>query len=298
MLKGQDQRQMAPSLPRFNAVRRGCRRPGKTAPKRKPQGKKPVAPHVAAPAHKTVNLALQGGGAHGAFTWGVLDRLLEERAHPARRRQRHQRRRHERGRALIYGMADGGRDGARELLRRFWQRISESARYTIFQPTPFDRLFGKHDLDHSAGLTRPSTCMTRLLSPYQLNPTDANPAARPAGRAHRLRAPAARHHGQALRLRHQRTHRQDPRLPARGDLRRRAAGLEPACRRCSAPSRSTARPIGTAATWAIPPCSRCSMAARPATSCWWRSTRSASTRCRPPRAPSWTASTTSPSTPR
>jgi NTE family protein len=97
---------------------------------------------VAAPAHKTVNLALQGGGAHGAFTWGVLDRLLEDErilldgvsATSAGAMN---------GAALIYGMADGGRDGARELLRRFWQRISESARYTIFQPTSFDRLFGK-----------------------------------------------------------------------------------------------------------------------------------------------------------
>ena len=144
-----------------------------TAPKRRPRGKKPAAPHVAVPAHKTVNLALQGGGAHGAFTWGVLDRLLEDErilldgvsATSAGAMN---------GAALIYGLADGGRDGARELLRRFWQRISESARCTIFQPTPFDRLFGKHDLDHSPAY-QAFDFMTRLLSPYQLNPTDANP---------------------------------------------------------------------------------------------------------------------------
>jgi NTE family protein len=143
------------------------------APKRKGRGKKPAAPHVAVPAHKTVNLALQGGGAHGAFTWGVLDRLLEDErivldgvsATSAGAMN---------GAALIYGLADGGRDGARELLRRFWQRISESARYTIFQPTPFDRMFGKHDLDHSPAY-QAFDFMTRLLSPYQLNPTDANP---------------------------------------------------------------------------------------------------------------------------
>ncbi len=46
---------------------------------------------------KSINLALQGGGAHGAFTWGVLERLARGRAHRCRRHQRHQRRRHERG---------------------------------------------------------------------------------------------------------------------------------------------------------------------------------------------------------
>jgi NTE family protein len=120
-----------------------------------------------------VNLALQGGGAHGAFTWGVLDRLLEDErllidgisATSAGAMN---------GAALIYGMADGGRDGARELLRRFWKRISDSGRYSIFQPTPFDRLFGKHDLDHSPAF-QAFDFMTRLLSPYQLNPTAANP---------------------------------------------------------------------------------------------------------------------------
>jgi NTE family protein len=143
------------------------------APKRQRRGKKLPAPHVAADARKTVNLALQGGGAHGAFTWGVLDRLLEDdrilldgiSATSAGAMN---------GAALIYGMADGGRDGARELLRHFWQRISESARYTIFQPTPFDRLFGKHDLDHSPAY-QAFDFMTRMLSPYQLNPGDANP---------------------------------------------------------------------------------------------------------------------------
>jgi NTE family protein len=144
-----------------------------TAPKRQRKSKTPTAPRVTTDARKTVNLALQGGGAHGAFTWGVLDRLLEDErilldgisATSAGAMN---------GAALIYGMADGGREGARALLRQFWQRISESARYTIFQPTPFDRLFGKHDLDHSPAY-QAFDFMTRLLSPYQLNPTDANP---------------------------------------------------------------------------------------------------------------------------
>src|SRR5438128_9390207 len=74
---------------------------------------------------KIVNLALQGGGSHGAFAWGVLDRLLED------------------GRVgfegitatsagsmnavvLAYGIAIGGRDGAREVLRLFSERVSEA----------------------------------------------------------------------------------------------------------------------------------------------------------------------------
>ena len=122
---------------------------------------------------KTVNLALQGGGAHGAFTWGVLDRLLEDErltvdgisATSAGAMN---------GAALVYGMAEGGRDGARELLRRFWQRISEFSRFSVFQPTVFDRMFGKYDLDHSP-VYHAFDLMTRVLSPYQLNPTDVNP---------------------------------------------------------------------------------------------------------------------------
>ena len=130
-------------------------------------------PAKAAAKVKTVNLALQGGGAHGAFTWGVLDRLLEDErlvvdgisATSAGAMN---------GAALVYGMAEGGREGARELLRRFWQRISEFARYSVFQPTVFDRMFGKYDLDHSP-VYQAFDLMTRVLSPYQLNPTDVNP---------------------------------------------------------------------------------------------------------------------------
>ena len=66
-----------------------------------------------------VNLALQGGGAHGAFTWGVLDRLLEERAPGDRGHQRHLGRRDERGRAGLRhgdGRAGRGARGARPVL--------------------------------------------------------------------------------------------------------------------------------------------------------------------------------------
>src|SRR5438105_3983578 len=93
--------------------------------------------------HKLVNLALQGGGNHGAFTWGVLDRLLED------------------GRlsfdgitassagainatVLAYGLIAGGLiaggpEGAREALRTFWSRISGASMATpIPRPSLFD----------------------------------------------------------------------------------------------------------------------------------------------------------------
>lgn len=128
---------------------------------------------VELPATRPVSLALQGGGAHGAFTWGVLDRLLEDgrcelsgiSATSAGAMN---------GAMLVYGMLDGGAEGARALLRRFWMRIAESGRWSIFRPTPFDKLAGNHNLDSSPAYAF-FDLMTRSLSPYQLNPTGLNP---------------------------------------------------------------------------------------------------------------------------
>jgi NTE family protein len=122
---------------------------------------------------RTVSLALQGGGAHGAFTWGVLDRLLEDRriiingisATSAGAMN---------GAMLVYGMVDGGREGARRLLRRFWEQIGAAGQWSIFRPTPLDRLSGNHNLDHSPAYHF-FDLMTRSLSPYQFNPTGLNP---------------------------------------------------------------------------------------------------------------------------
>ncbi|MFO0996724.1 MAG: patatin-like phospholipase family protein [Alphaproteobacteria bacterium] len=120
-----------------------------------------------------MSLALQGGGAHGAFTWGVLDRLLED----------------ERvvidgisgtsagamnGAALAYGMIRGGREGARELLSRFWNEIGRSARWSPFQPTWFDNWWGTGSLDLSPAYFA-FDMWSRLFSPYQFNPFDYNP---------------------------------------------------------------------------------------------------------------------------
>ena len=81
---------------------------------------------------KAVNLALQGGGAHGAFTWGVLDRLLEDgrvaiegvSATSAGAMN---------GACLAYGMAVGGPAAARRVLERFWTGVSDAA-FSLAQP--------------------------------------------------------------------------------------------------------------------------------------------------------------------
>ena len=72
-----------------------------------------------------LGLALQGGGAHGAFTWGVLDALLEQRANPIVAVS---------GASagamnallLAHGLLAGGRDGARETLNQFWTALGQS----------------------------------------------------------------------------------------------------------------------------------------------------------------------------
>jgi NTE family protein len=120
-----------------------------------------------------INLALQGGGAHGAFTWGVLDRLLEDEsiafegvsATSAGAMN---------AVVLAYGFAEGGRDGARRALAQFWRRISHAALSSPLHPTPIDKLLGNHTLDHSPSYIG-FDLMTRLLSPYQFNPLNLNP---------------------------------------------------------------------------------------------------------------------------
>jgi NTE family protein len=129
------------------------------------------APAAAGAARRPINLALQGGGAHGAFTWGVLDRLLED------------------GRfrfesvsgasagavnavALAAGLAEGGAAAARSKLEAIWRGAIELARFSPLRSHPmswlartFDWSFGNTVLD----------LMTRLYSPNQLNPFDINP---------------------------------------------------------------------------------------------------------------------------
>ena len=97
---------------------------------------------------KTINLALQGGGSHGAFTWGVLDRLLEEErieiegisATSAGSMN---------ATVLAYGFATGGRDGARAALAAFWRRVSRAAISSPLQPSWLDRVLANHSLRFS-----------------------------------------------------------------------------------------------------------------------------------------------------
>ena len=122
---------------------------------------------------KRINLALQGGGAHGAFTWGVCDKLLED------------------GRIEIEGIsgtsagamnaavlaaghATGGNEGARAALDRFWRRVGEAGRFGPLQPTWLDRMLGHWGLDNSPAYAW-FDMMSRLFSPYQLAPWVENP---------------------------------------------------------------------------------------------------------------------------
>jgi NTE family protein len=122
---------------------------------------------------KSVNLALQGVGSHGAFTWGVLDRLLEEErlaiegitATSAGAVN---------AVVLAYGLAVGGREGAKRSLDRYWRRLSEMASASIFQPSFLDKMSGIYDLDHSPGYLFIDS-LTQVFSPYQLNPLNYNP---------------------------------------------------------------------------------------------------------------------------
>lgn len=125
---------------------------------------------------KPINLALQGGGSHGAFTWGVLDRLLED------------------GRVSIdgicgtsagamnavlvaHGLMHGGHDGARATLANFWERVGQlgamlnpvaalAASNPLFKPAADPILATQQWAMES---------FTRTFSPYQFNPLDLNP---------------------------------------------------------------------------------------------------------------------------
>jgi NTE family protein len=118
---------------------------------------------------KPINLALQGGGAHGAFTWGVLDQLLED------------------GRIEIEGvsgasagamnaimLADGltrgGADEARQRLADFWRAVSVDGHLPDLQRGVAERLFPFVPRENPW-----LGAMSRVLSPYDLNPLNINP---------------------------------------------------------------------------------------------------------------------------
>jgi NTE family protein len=135
-----------------------------------------AAPEPAATSDRApvkVDFALQGGGAHGAFTWGVLDRLLEE---PWLRIE---------GisgtsagamnaAVMISGHAAGGAMAARAALEAFWRKVSRAALLSPFRRSPLDVLLGRWTLDYSPGFIAMDLA-SRLFSPYDLNPGGANP---------------------------------------------------------------------------------------------------------------------------
>jgi NTE family protein len=120
-----------------------------------------------------VDLALQGGGSHGAFTWGVLDRLIEE---PWLRIEAISGTSAGAMNAALVadGWMQGGADGARAALEAYWRRVSKAAAYSPLQRSPLDRLMGRWTLDTSPAYVA-MDLIARMVSPYTLNPLGFNP---------------------------------------------------------------------------------------------------------------------------
>ncbi|WP_420431425.1 patatin-like phospholipase family protein [Hyphobacterium sp.] len=115
---------------------------------------------------RPVSLALQGGGAHGAFTWGVLDKLAEDgRIQPTAMTATSA------GAMNAVVFADGlrrdGPDGGREALESFWRKVSRSG--SAFHPTSVP---GAEAASHFFPFM---DALSRVTSPYDLNPFDYNP---------------------------------------------------------------------------------------------------------------------------
>jgi NTE family protein len=133
----------------------------------------PITAQKSIAAQKVINLALQGGGTHGAFTWGVLDRLLDDErvafegitASSAGAVN---------AVVLVDGFAAGGRKGAKKALRNFWRKLSQDASKSLFQPSLIDRMSKQQGLDHSPGYVF-MEALAYFASPYQLNPFNYNP---------------------------------------------------------------------------------------------------------------------------
>jgi len=133
--------------------------------------KPPQKPSAANPL--LIDLALQGGGSHGAFTWGVLDRLLEEdwlaieavsgTSAGAMNAA-----------VLADGFAAGGREGARAALTKFWRAVSDAAAFSPLKRGPLDVMFDRWTLDSSPAYVA-MDIMSRLFSPYDMPFGGKNP---------------------------------------------------------------------------------------------------------------------------
>ncbi len=129
----------------------------------------PMGPQMRPP---VVALALQGGGAHGAFTWGVLDKLLEDGVRIDRICGVSS------GAILavmmVQGLVRDGRAGARAEMRRLWRRISHAHAMSPMQAAPLERWLWGWDLSNSV-LWQGMEWAMRMFSPAQLNPFGHNP---------------------------------------------------------------------------------------------------------------------------
>jgi NTE family protein len=126
---------------------------------------------------RRIDLALQGGGSHGAFTWGVLDRLLEEEwleiagvsgtSAGAMNAV-----------ALAAGLMEGGRVGAQAALRRFWERVAKASPFAALDDSPLGAMFGPNNpwlQPWIAPWQQAAKALGSQFSPYQLNPLNLNP---------------------------------------------------------------------------------------------------------------------------
>jgi NTE family protein len=124
-------------------------------------------------AKKRINVALQGGGAHGAYTWGVLDTLLAE---PRIEIEAISGTSAGAMNAIVVaeGLVEGGRARARQQLEDFWRTVSDDALASPLRRTAWDMLASNWNLDNNPMLAFVDA-MTHALSPYVLNPLNLNP---------------------------------------------------------------------------------------------------------------------------
>ncbi|WP_262332215.1 patatin-like phospholipase family protein [Bosea sp. BH3] len=141
---------------------------------RQPGSAAPVLGLAGPKAQKTVSLALQGGGAHGAFTWGVLDAVLED------------------GRlaiealtgtsagamnavVLVEGWLEGGADGARAQLEAFWRAVSVDGKYGGSERSLLDTMLGAWGHNGTPPGMIFFEMFSKVASPYDVNPLNINP---------------------------------------------------------------------------------------------------------------------------
>jgi NTE family protein len=135
------------------------------------------SPPMPAAKTKPVSIALQGGGAHGAFTWGVLDRLLEDgrvdmRAITATSAGAMN------AVAMVHGLSVGGADGARQTLQDFWKEVSRRSALVHTAQAAFPGFGGSSAGGSMLAALNPMNffaAMSNFAGPYDFNPFDINP---------------------------------------------------------------------------------------------------------------------------